>query len=349
MTDHAVPVRPPADPDRRFYAFVVDRLAAWTLDAVAAYLAYRLLIDRGHLLAGVLVILGCVLLVGAGFAVVLGLTGSSPGRAATTTGLVGADDGAPIGVAAALRRQLVLGLATLPTFGLGAAVLAWTAVADPGGRRRAWHDRIAGSEVVDVRRAPAESAPVELGPRHVVNLTALRLVPVPAATAPPGPPPPAPPLAPPSAPPPPRPAQSPPAAPPGRQRLGHPLVPDPAPPGRWRIGFDSGESLVLEGPALVGRRPEPRAGEPVVHLVALPSEDMSLSKTHAHLEVDVDGVLVIADRGSTNGSILIRQGAARELPVGRSTTLLDGDVVRLGDREMRVDRDAGPDAGPPVR
>ncbi|MDI6909856.1 RDD family protein [Nocardioides sp.] len=319
MTDTAVPLCAPADPDRRFYAFVVDRLVAWTVDAAAGYLVYRTLLARDHTLAGVLVILGTVLLVGALLAVVLGRTGSSPGRAATGTRLVAADDGAPIGVGAALRRQLLLGLATLPTFGLGAATLAWTAMADPGGRRRGWHDRVAGSEVIEVRRAPAEPAPEEPAPRQLVNLTALRLVPVPAAPTPP---------ALPSA----LPSALPPALPP---------APVSAASARWWIGFDSGESLVLEGPALVGRRPEPRAGEPVAHLVALRSEDMSLSKTHAQLHVDAGGALVVVDRGSTNGSILLRQGAARELPAGRPTTLLDGDVVRFGDREMRVDRGAG--------
>ena len=75
------------------------------------------------------------------------------------------------------------------------------------------------------------------------------------------------------------------------------------------------------------------------HLVPLQSSDMSLSKTHAQFQVVADGVLVVTDRGSTNGSFLLRQGAARELPPGRPTTLLDGDHVRFGDREMAVSRE----------
>ena len=105
------------------------------------------------------------------------------------------------------------------------------------------------------------------------------------------------------------------------------------------MSFDSGESFLVEGLALVGRRPEPRAGESVRHLVPLRSTDMSLSKTHAQFQVVADGVLVVMDRGSTNGSILIRQGVARELAQGRPTTLLHGDRVRLGDREMSVARE----------
>jgi pSer/pThr/pTyr-binding forkhead associated (FHA) protein len=45
------------------------------------------------------------------------------------------------------------------------------------------------------------------------------------------------------------------------------------------------------------------------------------------------------DRGSTNGSILIRRGVSRELSAGRPATLLDGDRVLFGDREMRVARE----------
>ncbi|MGB0101823.1 MAG: FHA domain-containing protein, partial [Nocardioides sp.] len=131
---------------------------------------------------------------------------------------------------------------------------------------------------------------------------------------------------------------------PPRQQFGYPLVAEPTgPPARWRISFDSGESFVVEGLTLIGRRPEPRAGETVQHAVALGSQDMSLSKTHAQLQVVAGGVLVVMDRGSTNGSVLLRQGVSRDLAAGRPTTLLDGDHVRFGDRMMSVVRD--PQAG----
>ena len=92
------------------------------------------------------------------------------------------------------------------------------------------------------------------------------------------------------------------------------------------------ESFVVEGLALVGRRPEPRPGEQVRHLVPLPSTDMSLSKTHAQFQIAADGALVVMDRGSTNGSFLVRQGVPRGLPAGRPATLVPGDHVRFGDR-----------------
>ena len=107
----------------------------------------------------------------------------------------------------------------------------------------------------------------------------------------------------------------------------------------WRVVFDSGESFVVEGLGLVGRRPEGRAGEPVRHVVPLVSENMSISKTHAQFHLAGDGALVVMDRGSTNGSILVRRGVSRELSAGRPATLLDGDRVLFGDREMRVARE----------
>lgn len=375
MTDPETSAEPAvAGLERRFYAFALDRLVAWTAMGAVAYLALLLLVDRGHTAAGAAVIVAVVLLVGAALAVLLGLTGTSPGSALLGLRVVDESTGRPIGAGRALRRQLILAAATLPTFGLGLATLAWTAVADQQGRRQGWHDRVARSVVVDVRPTPAEAAPADPAPPHVVNLTALRLVPVgrsapahlasvpatpaPATPAPTGPPP-SPPSSAPSGPPPGPPPSRPPTPP--RQQLGHPLVaespatptsgqvtvarttvrPGPAVrPARWRVGFDSGESFLVEGLALVGRRPEPRPGEPVRHLVPLRSEDLSLSKTHAQLQVAPDGALVVLDRGSTNGSILIRQEVARQLGAGRPATLLDGDRVRFGDREMTVVRES---------
>ena len=340
---------PAADLDRRFYAFAIDRLVAWTIDLVAIYLAWRHLVDRGRVAAGVAVVIGVVVLVYAAMAAVLGSTGSSPGNAALGLRLVGPATGRPVGVGPALLRQLVLGLATLPTFGLGTATLAWTAAMDPSGRRHGWHDRLAGSEVLDVRPAPTEPAEVVEAPRQVVNLTAMRLVPAPPPPANPPPSgPPVPPSAPPSAPPSTLPGPGAPQhraaadadAAPARQQLGYPLVPEPAGPRAcWRVSFDSGESVVVEGTTLVGRRPEARPGESVQQLLALRSDDMSLSKTHAQLQVVADGVLVVMDRGSTNGTALLRQGASRDLAAGRPTTLLDGDHVRFGDRIMTVVRE----------
>src|SRR5688572_19258201 len=122
---------PLADPDRRFYAFVLDRAAGWTVVALAAVPAYLLLVADGRTWAGIGVLVGALLTVGLASALLLGLRGTSPGQAALGLRTVDPETGAPIGVGPALLRTLVLGAATLPTLGIGAAMLAWTALTDP--------------------------------------------------------------------------------------------------------------------------------------------------------------------------------------------------------------------------
>ncbi|WP_193605588.1 RDD family protein, partial [Nocardioides dongkuii] len=168
---------PAAGLERRFHAFTLDRLVAWALDAAGIAAAYLLLVERGRTAAGVAAMVGTVLLVSLAYAVLLGLRGTSPGRAAVGLRVVDATTGTPIGVGRALLRTAVLGVATLPTFGLGVATLAWTAVMDVGARRRGWHDHLARSVVVDVRPAPVEVVEEAPAPRAIVNLTAMRLAP----------------------------------------------------------------------------------------------------------------------------------------------------------------------------
>jgi uncharacterized RDD family membrane protein YckC len=272
----------------------VDRLLAAVVVGLAAVAAYLLAGDE-HAGAAVAVLVAAVLLVGLGFTALLGLRGTSPGKALLGLRVVHEGTGTPIGLGRAALRTLVLAAATVPTFGLAVATLAWTALMDRGRQRRGWHDHLASSIVVDVRPVAAPVEPVEVEPRHVVNLTAMRLLPAPDGAV--------------------------------------------APATRWRVTFDTGETLLVEGPALLGRRPEPRSGELVRHVVPLRSDDMSLSKTHAELRPAPDGGLVLTDRGSRNGSVLVRRGVTEALPAGRPAALLDGDRVCLGDRQMVVARE----------
>lgn len=366
-TEHLVAGR-----DRRFYAFVVDRIIVWGILGAVAYAAYVALIEPGHLWAGIAAIAGTVLLVWLVTSMLVGLYGLTPGKAMVGLRALSAEDARPVGVLRAMLRTLILGVATVPTLGFGAAALAWTAMVDPSGWRRGWHDLRTGTVVVDVRPRPAAEQPEEEPPRQVVNLTAMRLVPAsptpprrvptrgkrPAAAPPtesPAPPTVTPrqglgwPLvgdAPADVPPAPAPAPTPrgprPTAPPPGVAAGERTQPRPAavssPPARWQVTFDTGELFEVRGLTLVGRRPESRPGEPVKRLVTLPSDDLSLSKTHAQFQVVPDGALVVMDRGSTNGSLLVRAGVTKRLVGGKPATLRDGDRVRFGDREMRVVR-----------
>ncbi|WP_210439899.1 RDD family protein [Nocardioides xinjiangensis] len=364
---------PSAELERRFTAFAVDRLLTWSLLAAVGTGTALLVSEDLWTMVGAVAATAVVLWVL--LAVVLGVAGTSPGKALTGLRVVHHATGAPIGVGRALVRSLVLGIAGPPTFGIGVATLAWTAVADRGRQRRGWHDHLARSVVVDVRPvAEVAHSEADDGPRQIVNLTAMRLVPAPAVdvvrtpersehsvrrqplppevTTPPPAPRPAPPapqapprISPPGspqAPPQPPPQPPPPQAPWWAQavppRQVPPATPAPA-PARWRVRFDNGESFVVAGLALVGRRPEPRPGEQVAHLIPLTSADMSVSKTHAQFGPAPDGTIVVVDRGSTNGTVLVRQGVSRQLAPGRPAALVDGDKVVYGDREMTISRE----------
>jgi len=311
-----------ADPDRRFYAFAIDRLIAWGIDLGVAALATHVLVSRGHVVLGVLVIVATVLVVGGIFALMAGATGRTPGKSLLGLRLVHTGTGEPIGAGPAVLRTFVLGVAAVP-FGFGLAALAWTALADVTRMRRGWHDHLVSSIVVDTRPVPVVVEPEDLGPRHVVNLTAMRLLP-----APPTSPETDPASVPTRAPSRPRHAASPAAS--------EPTVPVSLPASTWELAFDTGERVVVDTLVLGGRRPEPRTGEQGARLVTLPSADMSVSKTHVQVVVAADGALVVTDRGSTNGSTLVRKGMPRPLTAGRPATLLDGDVVTVGDRTMTV-------------
>lgn len=162
--------------DRRVCAFVIDRVVSWSLDAVVLAVAYEGFLRAGRWLPGLTVAALGVLAVSLGSVVVLGTWGVSAGKALVGLRVVSSYDGRPIGVRRAVLRTGLLGLATLPTLGLGVVALAWTALVDPAGRRRGWHDVWAGSVVVDLR-------PTQAGARHepgqpvgMVNLTTAALL-----------------------------------------------------------------------------------------------------------------------------------------------------------------------------
>lgn len=394
---------PPAELDRRFSAFVIDRSITWGVAAAVGYAVWQL--ADTDVLVALLSAVGCAFVLGLAGAVLLGTTGLTPGKAAVGLRVVRRPNGRPIGVLPALGRAAVLGVAGVPTIGMGLATLAWTAAMDPSRQRLGLHDRIGEAIVIDVRPMPSEVDDDEQRPQQIVNLTAMRLMPVPALD-PANPPVPIPTPVPnrPAEPTPPQPSQPPPTQPPpalrppvtgpppagtptpgpvpaptaapapagrapgahraeptpalptgqptspstGEQTRARPGAGTPPPPAappptapsavQWRVAFDTGEAFVVEGLAVVGRRPEPRSDEPVRHVVPLRSSDMSLSKTHAQFQVAPDGALVVMDRGSTNGSYVIRRGLSKALTAGRPSTLLPGDEVRFGDRTMTVER-----------
>ncbi len=114
-----------------------------------------------------------------------------------------------------------------------------------------------------------------------------------------------------------------------------PAAPAPA-PMRFALRLDTGESITIAEPVLLGRNPD-ATGHPGARPVPLADDTRSLSKTHM-LVRPVAGGLEIVDCGSTNGSGLVRGGVEYGVAAGTPVTTTDGDIIRLGDRVAAVVR-----------
>lgn len=240
-----------------------------------------------------------------------GTTSRTPGRLLAGTVLLDDCTGRAVGVRRGVLRTSCLTLAGLPTAGLGWVLLALGAATDPSGGRRGWHDRVLGTRV-NGSGGSLPLAPAAVEPA-TVNLMALRLGSAAELAQVPHP----------------------------RAGSGRVL------PRHWRVEFDRGEGFDVADRLVVGRLPAtaPPDAPDEPGWARLTSTDGSLSATHAELAALPDGSLVLRDRGSRNGTLLVRGGAARTLPPGRPTTLLPGDRIRVGDRWMRV---SGRSGGDPV-
>lgn len=107
----------------------------------------------------------------------------------------------------------------------------------------------------------------------------------------------------------------------------------PVPQG-LRLAFDTGERLDVLGDGVVGRAPQ---GD-VTHVVAIDDPARSLSKTHLAFGPAGPGELWVMDRGSTNGTVVVRpDGTAASLPAGTRATVTVGWSLRIGERTVRVE------------
>jgi hypothetical protein len=109
----------------------------------------------------------------------------------------------------------------------------------------------------------------------------------------------------------------------------------PAPPSpvvanaTFVVTFSTGQRLVVDGPVVVGRRPEQAAEEAGAAAFAVTDPERSTSRAHAAFDV-VDGQLVVTDRGSGNGTVVHRAGVEIECVEGRPVALRPGDELELG-------------------
>ncbi|AAT89055.1 hypothetical protein ATY41_08765 [Leifsonia xyli subsp. xyli] len=119
-----------------------------------------------------------------------------------------------------------------------------------------------------------------------------------------------------------------------------PAVPvEEAPPAAARpytLSFSTGESVVVRGSGLLGRRPIVRPGERVDQLVVLSDPTRSVSKTH--LQFGLEGAdLWICERYSGNGTVARPLGStARQCEAGRRYRVSRGTRVDIGDQWFDV-------------
>jgi uncharacterized RDD family membrane protein YckC len=106
----------------------------------------------------------------------------------------------------------------------------------------------------------------------------------------------------------------------------------------WSILLDDGRRIALEGLVLLGRNPQPKAGEEDAQLIKIADETRTVSKSHLAVGVDANGVYVV-DRGSTNGStVSTTNGMSSRCRAGEVVRVGDGAIVSIGDHWLEITR-----------
>lgn len=115
--------------------------------------------------------------------------------------------------------------------------------------------------------------------------------------------------------------------------------PDGGPARRWTLRLADGRAVPLTGAVYLGRNPVTGAEHPQAELLAVQDERRSVSKTHALLVADSDGVLV-HDLGSTNGTwVVAEDGAERQALPGAPIRLSEGGRIELGELSLQLTAD----------
>lgn len=105
---------------------------------------------------------------------------------------------------------------------------------------------------------------------------------------------------------------------------------------RFVLTFTTGEVVTVAGDGLIGRRPMPEPGESFAHLVQIVDRGLSVSKTHLEFG-EHDGGLWIADRFSSNGTVVRRPGdAGIRCEPGRRVLVPRGSRVEIGEQAFTV-------------
>lgn len=305
----------PAPIGRRVGAAAIDALPAAVFAAPAA-LAPRAILS-GELLWILIAGSGALLLIV--YALVQlashGSRGQTFGKQLLHLRTVRADTLRPIGFwRAVLKAGIVIAAGIVPVVGTIAVLLSplW----DREGRRRGWHDHAVRAWLIDLR-AVDPTDPIAFEAARGRARARVEIAAAPAPTAP-------------------TPAASAPAQPaPSTPEPSAPAQPAPSVPAQARVRLDTGEEYLVSGLCLVGRMPAPEPGEDVAYALPVRDDARSVSKTHFALDVRAEGMAVL-DRGSGNGTRVIRTGVEYPVAVGVPVPIRPGDRIRFGDRTMEV-------------
>jgi uncharacterized RDD family membrane protein YckC len=106
----------------------------------------------------------------------------------------------------------------------------------------------------------------------------------------------------------------------------------------WSILLDDGRRIPLDGLVLLGRNPQPKAGEEDAQLIKIADETRTVSKSHLAVGVDAGGVYVV-DRGSTNGStVSTTNGMSARCKAGEMVRVGEGAIISIGDHWLEITR-----------
>jgi predicted component of type VI protein secretion system len=102
--------------------------------------------------------------------------------------------------------------------------------------------------------------------------------------------------------------------------------------------LDDGRRIALDGLILLGRNPQPQAGEEDAQLIKIADETRTVSKSHLAVGLDAGGVYVV-DRGSTNGStVSTTNGMSTRCKAGEMVRVGEGAIVSIGDHWLEITR-----------
>lgn len=99
----------------------------------------------------------------------------------------------------------------------------------------------------------------------------------------------------------------------------------------WELHLPGGETVRIDVAAVIGRRPAayPLTDPESTTLVEIPDPQGNISRSHVYLFVS-QGRIFVQDLGSTNGTVLLRDGAPSPLQPDAPVEAFDRDALVLG-------------------